>query len=452
MSERRANMNEQSKLCFVLVPECPPTYKECERTRNIRQAIMEAASTCGYTPVASDDMTSLGSRSEWFMRCLEDYPLVIAHLSDADPSVYYGLAARHAFGKPAIQVIDVHEKAGWIVQPLATVAINPYNQIEGIKALKPMIAGIDPSEDALGTPIGAHVINRLFKKLGRDRDKVIATFFEAAKNELTTSLGELKRLTAEIEDATRKPVHGIEQVLVEAHDMLVHKARDGGQVWYVGMTLGLGPPHRYRVRGEQRTGTLLGEIVAAQVANGGVELEIDEEFKRRWPGRQLQIDKLIEVFHTRLTELLQAAPRAVVVCLPHDDGYTLEKNFLTPLASRANYARLKGEDLIQALAAEMRGMHKKVEHYVKGGVGYLDSIPLQMLIVEKKENLGHSKKACLVFHVGTDNLDTPQQDNGEVGFYSEVDSIVEVFQTTAESLREAARRRAAPVTVEVRNA
>jgi hypothetical protein len=234
--------------------------------------------------------------------------------------------------------------------------------------------------------------------------------------------------------------------------MLVHKARVGGQVWYVGMTLGLGPPHRYRVRGEQRTGTLLGEIVAAQVATDVVGLEIDEEFTRRWPGRQLQIDKLIEVFHTRLTKLLQAAPRAVVVCLPHDDGCTLEKNFLTPLASRANYARLKGEVLIKGLAAEMRAMHKRVEEHVKGGVGYLESIPLQMLIVEKKESQGHSKKACLVFHVGTDNLDTPQQHNGEVGFYSEVDSIVEVFETTAESLREAARRRAAPVTVEVRNA
>ena len=293
----------------------------------------------------------------------------------------------------------------------------------------------------------------MFDKIGGDRDKVIATFFEDAKKELNTSLGELKRLTAEIEDATRKPVHGIEQVLVEAHDMLVHKARDGGQVWYVGMTLGLGPPHRYRVRGGQKTGTTLGEIVAANAPSDGAELEIDEEFKRRWPGRQLQIDRLIEVFHSRLHDLLIAAPRAVVVCLPHDDGCTLEKNFLTPLASRVNYAKLKDKkELIEQLATEMRRLHKAIEQDVKCGVGYLDSIPLQMLIIEKKENQGYSKKACLVFHVGTDNLDTPQQDDGEVGFYTEVDSIVEVFQTTAESLREAARRRAAPVTVEVRNA
>ena len=64
---------------------------------------------------------------------------------------------------------------------------------------------------------------------------------------------------------------------------------------------------------------------------------------------------------------------------------------------------------------------------------YIQSIPLQLIAVER-ENGGN---ACLVFHVGTENIRAAKLDEkGGPGFYSEIAGVISMFTTVAESLYE----------------
>jgi hypothetical protein len=93
------------------------------------------------------------------------------------------------------------------------------------------------------------------------------------------------------------------------------------------------------------------------------------------------------------------------------------------------------------VADEIMSLHEAVARKASGTkpITYVDSIPLQILIVEKGDPspLAFGKKACVVFHVGTGNIETHVLEDGETGFYTEVDSLVDMFETMAESLWEA---------------
>ena len=144
-------MND-SKRCFVLGPPHNPDSNSGARVRNIREAISEAAKRCGYTAVEFEDMRSPGSISQQFIRCLWEDPLVIADLSGADPNVYYGLSVRHHAGKPVIQVIDVRDKAGWIVAQLTTEFIDPDKQLVAVEKLITAIQASERSKFPPDTP------------------------------------------------------------------------------------------------------------------------------------------------------------------------------------------------------------------------------------------------------------------------------------------------------------
>lgn len=149
-------MND-SKRCLVLGPP-----RDDPRVSNIRGAISEAAKRCGYTAVEFEDVSSPGSISQQFIRCLWEDPLVIADLSRADPNVYYGLSVRHHAGKPVIQVIDVRNRAGWIVEQLRTESIDPDKQLDAVAKLVTAIQESERSTLPPDTPIKAYAIQELF--------------------------------------------------------------------------------------------------------------------------------------------------------------------------------------------------------------------------------------------------------------------------------------------------
>jgi hypothetical protein len=61
-----------------------------------------------------------------------------------------------------------------------------------------------------------------------------------------------------------------------------------------------------------------------------------------------------------------------------------------------------------------------------------------MLVVDIEDGpIATRQRAALVFHVGSENIASKLMENGELGFYTEIDSVVSMFCTTAESLHRA---------------
>jgi hypothetical protein len=435
-------VDRKQKTCFVISALGDDDSPERKRADRVFEIIRHAAEGKGYKVSRGHTNATPGLITRQAISRLIGDPLVIADLSGHDPTVYYELAIRHASHLPFIQIINKGEQSKLPIyaKDVGTVEIDPNETFEAVRSIEESLNAVSEPNYEVQSPIESALIEKAFEKYANAKEKSIATFLDDAITKINVSLAKLQELTVQIEDATRKPLHGIEQVLVEAYDLLHNKAQVGGGLWFVGMTLGLGPPHRHR-RVLPRAAPSVRELEAAIESLDG-SLSIDEVFQRRWPNREeLRIEKVIDVMHERLGQLLEHAPNPVVVCLPQDVD-ALRDRFLVKLARRRNYATLKGTDtdhpLITELAEEIYELHRTVQDRKPDRVRTLDSIPLQMLIVELKPELGHNKKACLVFHVGTDNIGTTQQENGESGFYTEVDNIVDVFQTMADSLFEAA--------------
>jgi hypothetical protein len=435
-------MTQPRGTCFVISAIGDPGSAQRQHANDVLRVIQSAVQPHSMDVLRSDLIPAPGNILRQVIDNVLNADLVIADLTDADPNVCYELAIRHATGKRCVQII---KKGGCVpedLQGLRTVEFDLSQQLDAVKSIASCIDPTSTPDSPIKDALLPSLYDKLFKEMADNRQSAIKDFFDAARSELTQSLADLRQLTRGIEDATRKPVHGIEQVLVEAYDLLVNKAKVGGQVWFVGMTLGFGAPHVHRrVRRLHDKHTSASALTDTAVLESP-DFSIDEVFSNRWSHRpELRIEALVKTVHERLKLLLTHAPRATVVCLPHDLN-TLKVRFLNKLAQRQNYRSLRDNDaLIQVVAEKVQTLHEEVARCVKSGVGYLESIPMQLLIVEQKEEFGHDRKACLVFHVGTDNIATRQQENGETGVYSEVDNIVEVFQTMAESLRDAAQTR-----------
>ncbi len=251
-------------------------------------------------------------------------------------------------------------------------------------------------------------IREVFAKRANEEEKVVAKFFDSVSDKINLQFAELQNLTRQLEDSMRKPLHGIDEVFAQLYSML-QNAREGGRLWFVGMTLGLGPPHKYRISKTPPT---------------GLRLQQSE--------RRLQDEKSAESFS------IEKAQDPVLVCLTNDRDVLKEK-FLAKLAKRSSYSTLLPD--MEKVVLEIMSLHHELAKKAPANrpIKYVDSIPLQILIVERGDSspLAVAKKACVVFHVGTGNIETHVLEDGETGFYTEVDSVVEMFETMAESLWEA---------------
>lgn len=196
------------------------------------------------------------------------------------------------------------------------------------------------------------------------------------------------------------------------------------------MTLGFGPPHRYRLQKRDDKG-----------------IEIGDELRDLWP-EVPTFDTLIDNYMKKLKEIISNAPQATVGTL-RQDADSLKNSFLRPLAERNSYKELRLEPKMDEMALELKTHHDQVAAVAKPDrpVSYLPSLPLQMLIVEKAaaEQKAVTKRACIVFHIGSENIGSVLlEESGELGFYTEIEETVKMFATMAESLYESASPKPSP--------
>jgi len=341
---------------------------------------------------------------------LLDAQVVIANLQDNDPTVYYEVAIRHTQAKPTILVVPIKKKRGEAAAPLArddTVSVvlgRPHMVEKAVKEIRRRIEFLKEQKNIRNT------IAKVFddRKQGETVDQM-----KQLLEQMTLQVQQLHVLS----DLTRKPLKGIPAILVEVYNLL-KDAEDGSRIWLVGMTLGIGPPHAYR---------------HATLESGSRTIE--DEIRELCPLCP-KFEDMVDQMRDNLKRIVKTAEQSTIVCL--DQG-SLEEVFLKRLANRPSYTALVSK--LPDVALKVRQYHKEVENEAnRRPVRYLTSLPLQLLILDKRGE--PRRRGALVFHVGSENIEAKLQEDGELGFYTEIDQIVEMFATMAESLYETAELQA----------
>ena len=94
------------KVCFIITP----IGKEGTEIRKNADEVLEyiinpVCDSFGYSVVRADKMTNSGLITKAIIEQIISADLVIADLTGSNPNVFYELAIRHSYRKPAIQII-----------------------------------------------------------------------------------------------------------------------------------------------------------------------------------------------------------------------------------------------------------------------------------------------------------------------------------------------------------
>jgi hypothetical protein len=423
------------KRCFIIGPPDEDDKSE-SRTKWILETVDNELNRRGYTTVHVNTEKIPGLRMAEIQRHLTGDDIVIADLAGGHPDVYYLLAARHMLGKPTIELADKGKALPPSCADLKPIRVDLEKQVELGRSIGASVEKTEREDFEFSSPLSNLIYRLVLEKSGEDKEKNSARFFDSLTEKINVQFAELQKLTRYLEDSMRKPLHGIDEVFVHLYEMLKN-AKKGGRIWFVGMTLGLGPPHKYRIsKAPALSRSLRPRPIHGKVGEGSYTM--DDLFSNKWKAKSLpKFEKMIEELHEMLGGIVEIAHEPVVVCLTNNKR-TLKEKFLNKLIKRTSYETLEPD--IDKVAAEIMDLHNKLAGKAPEGkpIRYVDSIPLQILIVERENApLALGKRACVVFHVGTGNIQTDVLEDGETGFYTEVDSVVEMFETMAESLWEA---------------
>lgn len=410
---------DPKKPCFVIAPIGEEDSDVRKDSDAVMQLLREVMSPLGYDAQRGEVVAKGGTVTSKLIERLADDPLVIAYLSVGNPNVYYELGIRHALGKHTIQFIKEGEKLPFDVQNLDTLKLNlQYPKVNAFKASLTEYVQAAEATSVVDNPVTQALGSARIRKEGSPAEKLAVDVFSSMSQQINGVLAELNDVSRQIADTTRKPLIGIDEIFLQIHETLKH-AKIGGSIRFVGMTLGIGVPHRFRTR---------------KLKDDTLET-IDDLIQRKSNGL-LTLDTMCEEIRNKLGDLIQHTDDPFVVCLKHDQEVLRDK-FVGRLVQRKSYTGLT--DQINEVVAEIAELHNQVASRTEKQerIRYDDSIPMQLLIVEKDNEVG--KRACVVFHVGTSNIQTLLLEDGEHGFYTEVDQVVEMFDQTAQSLWEAAK-------------
>ena len=233
-------------------------------------------------------------------------------------------------------------------------------------------------------------------------------------------LNDIQRATITLEDATRRNLHGFAEIFARALWLLEKSEQE---IWYVNFLFGFGRPHL-------KNNQIKNEYIPLAKA-----LDLNE----------IDYEKAVEYFFDIFLSKILLIPEVHAVVLNND---SLKSNFYEILKGKKGYKDLDindEESLYKKMYYQMR-LRKKSEGFK---ITQQDRIPFQMLItkINKESKQSEPKWACLIFLIGTENIDieNTDTDNSEInrqeqklkepqGFYTEVQDLVNIFKDVAMTL------------------
>lgn len=143
--------------CFVISPIGDPESATRERAdRVFEYVIQEALEDFDYTPVRSDKIAEPGIITNDVIEYIVESPLVIADLTDRNANVFYELAIRHAYEKPAIQIIEEGQEIPFDLASTRTIVFDHLDVMsvseakeEIIKQVKSIESSSEPNENPI---------------------------------------------------------------------------------------------------------------------------------------------------------------------------------------------------------------------------------------------------------------------------------------------------------------
>lgn len=111
------------KVCFMITPigeEGTDTRKNADEVMNY--IVSPACKKFGYSVIRADKMANSGLITKAIIEQIISADLVIADLTDSNPNVFYELAIRHSYRKPAIQIIKGKNKIPFDVANIRTIS------------------------------------------------------------------------------------------------------------------------------------------------------------------------------------------------------------------------------------------------------------------------------------------------------------------------------------------
>nr|VFK41876.1 MAG: hypothetical protein BECKSD772F_GA0070984_110713 [Candidatus Kentron sp. SD]VFK47785.1 MAG: hypothetical protein BECKSD772E_GA0070983_110513 [Candidatus Kentron sp. SD] len=240
---------------------------------------------------------------------------------------------------------------------------------------------------------------------------IIAIMEGFQSNQLKEQINQLQGMSKNIQDITRKPLTDIIDIISVCDELLGKAEVTNSRIWFVGLTLAFGIPHN------------------------------TQYIQKKWEdkGNKGSLEDVCNAFNRKLTAMLGGQPREG--CIVTLEESRIEDDFLRPLYSREGYKEElsdweKPDDFFSRRKELLVTYHKKVCNAAEAGCGskitFTDKIPIQVLAVGLKDT-NPSKKACVVFHVGTQNIASIKP-NRAIGFYTELPDMCDMFTDFAESL------------------
>lgn len=257
--------------------------------------------------------------------------------------------------------------------------------------------------------------------LNKDIEKIQATEqdMQKALKEVREAEERLERSIFNLEDATRRNLKGFAEIFARAL-WLLEKSEE--EIWYVNFLFGFGYPHLYNNK-IHKDYTPLAKVLGIK------ELTFEDGVPR---------------FFEAFIEKIQKIPRFYAIVLTKS---SLDKLFLERLKNRTDYVQIA--DRIEAEVDREQRLYKRINGAINARnenikkdfhVYQQERLPFQLLITQIRKGKEHNERkwGCLVFLVGTENIETGSQNKEPKGFYTELDHVVDVYREIASSLKESA--------------
>lgn len=184
------------KICFFIAPIGAPGSEERKRSDQVlRHIIRPAAKEVGYKATRADEISEPGTITAQVIEHVVDDDVVVADLTGWNPNVFYELAIRHAFKKPAILIIHQGQSIPFDVSTERTIFFD-HKDLDSAESCRDQIItqirAIEASPGRVDSPVSRTLNLQSLRESGSPTEKANAELMSMLQ-QLSTEVAALRR-------------------------------------------------------------------------------------------------------------------------------------------------------------------------------------------------------------------------------------------------------------------
>lgn len=172
------------RTCFVISPIGDPGSPVRKRADQVFKHIIEPVMLAlKYRAKRADQMKRPGVITSKVLTTIAESDLVVADLTNHDPTVFYELAIRHAAQRPVVQLIDATQELPFDVANLRTIYVDIHD-LDSAKDARNELKKYVQAAEADSSPVATPVLAAKAMRSLWDSKKPTDTFIAEALDEL----------------------------------------------------------------------------------------------------------------------------------------------------------------------------------------------------------------------------------------------------------------------------